>query len=221
MPSEWVAGTVVERLGVPAERVRVVSSTWDPSLETDDVDGVLAGVGEGPVVAYPATTHPHKNHETLLAAAERLVDRHPGLTLVLPGGPGRAEERIAAAAAHSRCRVLRPGRVAPATVRTVLARADVVAFPSRYEGFGLPVIEAMRMGTPVVAADATALPGVVGDAALIVDPDDVDGWVDALDEVLTDSTVRDRLVSAGAARAAAHTPDRAAERLLGVWREVG
>ena len=111
--------------------------------------------------------------------------------------------------------------MAPATVRTVLARADVVAFPSRYEGFGLPVIEAMRMGTPVVVADATALPGVAGDAALVVDPDDVDGWADAIDEVLTDATVRDRLVSAGAARAAAHTPELAAQRLLGVWREVG
>ena len=109
----------------------------------------------------------------------------------------------------------------PSTVQALLARADVMAFPSRYEGFGLPVIEAMRCETPVVVASTPVLTEVAGDAALRVGPDDVDGWVEALEVVLTDGAVRDRLVAAGAERAATHSPERAGERLLAVWREVG
>lgn len=221
VPSQWVADTVVERFDVAADKVRVVPSTWDSTVTALDTDGLLAQLGEGPVIAFPAAGHPHKNHETLLAAAERLRVAHPDLTVVLTGGPGRAEKQIRAAASRAGCRVLRPGRVSPSTVQALLARADVMAFPSRYEGFGLPVIEAMRCETPVVVASTPVLTEVAGDAALRVGPDDVDGWVEALEVVLTDGAVRDRLVAAGAERAATHSPERAGERLLAVWREVG
>ena len=95
-----------------------------------------------------------------------------------------------------------------------------MAFPSRYEGFGLPVIEAMHVGTAVVTTDATALPEVVGEAGLLVGPDDVDGWVDALLETLDGSSESALRVEAGRKRAQHYSPARAAERLVAAWQRA-
>jgi alpha-1,3-rhamnosyl/mannosyltransferase len=181
----------------------------------------VAGLGDGPVIAYPAATYPHKDHATLIGAASRLASRHPGLQLVLTGGAGRAERAVSRLVeqAGPGLRVVRPGRVPASTVVSLLARADVLAFPSTYEGFGLPVLEAMRLGTPVVAAAATALPEVVGDAALLPGARELDEWVDALDAVLADASLRRRLVGAGRARSEEYAPDKAADRLLAAWRD--
>ena len=99
-----------------------------------------------------------------------------------------------------------------------MSAAVAVAFPSRYEGFGLPVLEAMRSGTPVIAADAAALPEVVGDGGTLVDPDDVDGWVDALVEARSGSPSIRRQVDRGRVRAADFAPELAAGRLLEAWQ---
>ena len=223
-PSQWVAESVIDRLGVDEDRVRVVSSTWDPTahgtVDNPAGDRLITSFGDGPVIVYPAISHPHKNHLVLLAAVDRLAQRHPDLTLVLTGGTGRAEAEVAAAAAGARARVVRTGRIGAAALRALVARADVLAFPSRYEGFGLPVLEAMRSDTPVVAADATALPGVIGEAGLLIDPDDDRAWADALDQVLTDDALRRGLVDAGRIVAKQHAPAAAASRLFAVWREV-
>ncbi len=165
-------------------------------------------------------THPHKNHGVLLDAVDRLVADHPGLVLVLTGAAGRADEAVAARIARSRAEVVRPGRVSSSVLRGLLRRADVLAFPSSYEGFGLPVLEAMRVETPVVAADATALPEVVGDAAVLVDPGDPDAWASAIDEVLTEPATRERLNEAGQRRVEHYAPGAAAARLLDVWRSA-
>lgn len=223
-PSDWVAESVIDRLGVDEDRVRVVSSTWDPAefatVEGSAGERLIESLGDGPIIVYPAVSHPHKNHRVLIAAVNRLADRHRDLTLVLTGGTGRAEAEVVAAVAAARARVVRSGRIGADALRALVARADVLAFPSRYEGFGLPVLEAMRSDTPVVAADATALPGVIGEAGLLVDPDDHRAWADALDQVLTDGALRRRLVEAGRIRARNHAPAVAASRLLAVWREV-
>ena len=95
-----------------------------------------------------------------------------------------------------------------------------MAFPSRYEGFGLPVLEAMHAGTPVVVAAAAALPEVAGDGAALVDPDDLDGWVDALDEVLSGSPEIRRRVERARERAQRYAPSVAAARLTEAWRRA-
>ena len=116
----------MERLGVSPEKIRVVSSTWDPALLRNDSallrndsallrndsEGVIDELGDGPVVLYPAATHPHKNHLTLLGAVDQIADRHGGLTLVLTGGAGR-DEAVVCVPDHNRIRVrvLRFGRV--------------------------------------------------------------------------------------------------------------
>ncbi len=223
-PSEWVAARVVDRLGADASKLRVVPSTWDdrgadavaPSRLTSDLLSRLEGFE---VVLYPATTHPHKNHMILLRAVSRLAMSHRSMRLVLTGNRGRAHDEVSSAISSSGLRdtVVAVGRVPASTLNALLTRADVLAFPSRYEGFGLPVLEAMRCGTPVVAANAGALPEVLGGAAVMVDPDDVDGWADALGSVLAGGPEVRRLVEAGCARCEVYRPQESARRLLEAW----
>jgi glycosyltransferase involved in cell wall biosynthesis len=100
------------------------------------------------------------------------------------------------------------------------AGATAVVFPSRYEGFGLPVLEAMRLGCPVIAANTTALPSVVGGAGILVPPDDVDEWVRAMVLMCDDPVERRRHVAAGRERAAGFTWESSARALVGVWRRA-
>jgi alpha-1,3-rhamnosyl/mannosyltransferase len=105
-------------------------------------------------------------------------------------------------------------------LRALYQCASALVYPSMYEGFGLPLIEAMACGTPVIASSAASIPEVVGDAALILDPTDVRGWVDAIVRVLNDETLRGRLRSAGLARASHFTWRRTAELTLDVYRRA-
>jgi alpha-1,3-rhamnosyl/mannosyltransferase len=174
-------------------------------------------------VLYAAITYPHKEHATLVAAFEQVLARHPDAVLVLPGGAGSSEAAVRAqvdASEALRRQVRRPGRIPEADVAALLDIAEVVAVPSRYEGFGLPALEAMAAGAPVVAADATALPEVVGEAGRLVPVGDVGAWATALDELLGDPGERERLGAAGRARARRRTPASNAEAFARLYREA-
>ena len=220
VPSAFVAGTVREAFGVPRDRVTVVPhGLRPPAVAPTPIAELRARYGlPERFVVYPAITHPHKDHVTLVRALAR-VD---GVGAVLLGGRGGADDEVSAAVEHLGLgdRVVRPGRVPDADRDGCYRAALALAFPSRYEGFGAPVLEAMALGCPVVAADATALPEVVGDAGLLVAPGDVRAWAEALTNVATDPALRDRLADAGRRRAAVMTAAHSAHALVSAYRSV-
>lgn len=223
----FTAQDAVDRCGVDPRRLRRVPSGVDPApppLSADDEAALRAryDLVDRRIVLYPAITYPHKNHETLLGAFGRLVSRHPDLVLVLTGGAGSAEGVVAASieARGLGAVVRRPGRVPAADLDALYAVADVLAFPSSYEGFGLPALEALRHGCPVVASDVGGLPSVVGDAAVLVDPYDGEAWSEALSAVLDEPERRSRLRAAAARRVAALGWPAAADALASVYAEA-
>ena len=219
VPSQWVADRLAERLAVPPGRIRLVPPTHarpDFAAATHAAAQREAPVDQ-PFVLYPAATYPHKNHEMLIAAHAAVWDRHRDVRLVLTGAAGRAHAAVAEQAARTPG-VMHLGWVDDDRLASLMSAASAVAFPSRYEGFGLPVLEAMQSGTPVIAADATALPEVLAGSGTLVHPDDLDGWIDALSEVRSGSPRIRRLADLGRIRAADFSPDLSARRLVEAWR---
>ena len=222
VPSEFVRRSVLARFGTdPAKVVVVHHGVARSPGEPEDVIRARYDL-PGPVVLYPAITYPHKNHRVLVAAFAEVVRRRPETTLVLTGGAGTEELALRRQVADLglEARVRRTGRIPARDVAGLYDLADVVAVPSHYEGFGLPAAEAMVHGRALVAARTTALPEVVGDAGVLVDPDDVTAWADALARLLGDPAERGRLAAAGAARSARWTWQANAAALTGVYREA-
>ncbi|MCX5759605.1 MAG: glycosyltransferase family 1 protein, partial [Candidatus Hydrogenedentes bacterium] len=153
-------------------------------------------------ILYVGTLEPRKNLVRLIHAWERIADACP-YDLVLAGRDGWKVKPIRAAVAGSLCakRIHFPGFVANDDLPALISAARVFAWPSLYEGFGLPPLEAMACGTPVVTSNRSSLPEVVADAALQVDPEDVAALAAALLETATDDSLRARLIPDGQARA--------------------
>jgi len=159
---------------------------------------------------------------TLVAAFARVAHRHPDLRLVLAGsdGWGVAAAVAAIAASGESTRVLRAGYLPNETVAMLFRHAAAVAYPSFEEGFGLPALEAMACGAPLVTARGSALEEVVGDAALVVSPAGIDELADAFSRVLDDPGVAAKLRAAGSARAAEFTWDASVARHLDAYRHA-
>ena len=211
-PSDFVRDSVIEAYGVAASRVMVVPHGFDTDLfdaVTDEAELRQKYVlGGGPVLVYPAVTHPHKNHRFLIDLM-RTAWRQPDLRLVLIGGAGAAEDVVGTADQ----RVHRLGRVSAADRNGLLKMAEAMVFPSRYEGFGAPLIEAMALGCPVIASDVTCIPAIVDGAGLTL-PLHREAWADALELVDRD---RQRMVAAGLARARAFTTRASGEALVAAY----
>jgi glycosyltransferase involved in cell wall biosynthesis len=217
VPSAYVRSTVVDGYRIEPDRVVVVPHGVDPPAAVTPADELRQryDIGDRRYVVYPALTHPHKNHRFLLDLLAGPWN-DPELALVLLGGRGLAEDEVAGeiTGLELGSRVIRPGRVPAADRDGLLAGADALVFPSQYEGFGAPVIEAMALGTPVICSDRAALPEVAGDAAL-VRPLELDAWKGALDEARDE---REALVAAGRARAAVFTTAASGAALAAAYR---
>jgi alpha-1,3-rhamnosyl/mannosyltransferase len=221
--TEFTRQSIAARLHVPAARVELVPPGYTPAIAEEPEGDPASAYGlPGPFFVYPAITYPHKNHRMLVRAFARLAEHHPDVRLVLTGGEATGEQALAEEI--DRCgvsgSVRRLGRIPRGDLDWLLAHAVALVFPSRFEGFGLPVLEAMGQGCPVIAARATALPEVVGDAGILVDPDDEVGWSAAMGELLADGHRRTAMVAAGRARTAAFRWDAAAEHLAAVYRHA-
>lgn len=213
-PTEFVKSTVIDAFDVEPSRVDVVPHGMEversvtPSAELRQ----RYNLGEGPIVVYPAVTNPHKNHLLLVQLLNGpWVDRD--VTVVLCGQAAAAESVLGGAPPD---RLRRLGRVPAADRNGLVAMADALVFPSLYEGFGAPLIEAMTLGTPIVCSDAAAIPEVVGDAG-VVRPPTVDAWADALDEV---DRNRSELIAAGYRRAARFTATESGRALAETYRKA-
>ena len=185
VPSAFVRDHLCEAFGVPDERVVVVPHGV-PGVDVPDADRVAAvlaryDVGRRPYVVFPAITHPHKGHAVLVEMLDSLDDE---TALVLIGGSGAAESALASViwSSRHRDRVIRPGRVPSDDRDALVAGAEALVFPSEFEGFGAPVIEAMALETPVVCSSAEALVEVVGDAGVAVDEPTGAAWAAAVGE---------------------------------------
>ncbi|HEY4609973.1 MAG TPA: glycosyltransferase family 1 protein, partial [Ilumatobacteraceae bacterium] len=215
VPSEYVRRSVIDAFHVDDAKVRVVRHGVEPGLlvnaTAEDELRERYSLGDGPVIVYPAVTNPHKNHRFLIDLMASKW-RDPDLRLVLTGGSGPAEAAVRVAATDPRIRRL--GRVPEADRNGLLKIADAMTFPSMYEGFGAPLIEAMAIGCPVVASDSTCIPAVVDGAGLVL-PLDVDAWADALDVVRHD---RAAMIAAGRRRAEEFTARASGAELAGVYR---
>ncbi|MFP5256746.1 MAG: glycosyltransferase family 4 protein [Acidimicrobiia bacterium] len=225
VPSGFVRERVLDRFGADPAKVVVVPHGVEapPPRPPDELEALRRRHRlDAPVVLYPAITYPHKNHAVLVEAfAEALRQGHQAV-LVLTGGAGAAEGALSEQIDRLgvRERVRRLGRVPSAELHGLYQLATVVAVPSRYEGFGLPAAEAMAHGRALVAARATALPEVAGDAAVLVGPDDVAGWARAIGVLLDDPAERARRVEAGRARADSLSWAANARGLLGAYRQA-
>jgi len=219
--SEWVRQSIIETLGIPGDRIVAVSAPCEPLERAPLVTAerlaalpiALRRIAHAGVrfFVYPAITYAHKNHRTLIEAFAPVARAHPNLHLVLTGRAGPLEAEITDLIQRLRLddRIVRAGRIDRAHLDTMLALACALVFPSIYEGFGLPVIEALRVGCPPIVADATALPEAVGGAGVLVEPMSVDAWSDALESALSwDAARRAELVAAGARRLAELHPAR-------------
>ncbi len=215
VPSAHVKSSVAASFGVDPERIVVVRHGIEQTLGTSPTPEAELrrrfGIRTSRVLVYPAITHPHKNHEFLLTLlAGPWSD--PEISVVFAGGTGLADDRVTRRIAELGLseRVIRTGRVRPADRDGLIAMAEAVVFPSQFEGFGAPVLEAMTIGTPVVASDSTALPEVIGEAGIVLPL--VEGeWASALDVV---RARRAELIAAGKTRAAQFTARASAEDLI-------
>jgi glycosyltransferase involved in cell wall biosynthesis len=227
--SEWVRRTIVETLAVPHERTAVVSAPCEPidraQLVGPECVAALPSAVRGIVergdrfFIYPVIAYPHKNHRTLIEAFAPVARAHADVHLVLTGGAGPADDDVRQSIHRFGLddRVVRTGRIERAQLDTALALAHALVFPSLYEGFGLGVIEALRVGTPAIVADATALPEAVGEGGVLVEPLSIGAWSDALESALAwTSDDRAQLVAAGAHRLESLQPARVAAH----WQEL-
>lgn len=189
--------------GVAPHFLLPVTSEGEQFVET-------AGLAGRPYVLVPGGLHFRKNAELILKAAPEILRRFPDLVIAVVNHSNPLYVEQAKALGDRFCLL---GFVSDEALHALYAAAQVVWFPSRYEGFGLPVVEAMACGTPVVASNSSSIPEIAGDAAVLVDPVDADAHVEAITSMLIDDRMRAEFSRAGRARAAHFTWSNCAAEL--------
>lgn len=223
--SQATANDLQEWLGIPEDRMQAIPLAISDKVqhvqgESLDVFKMKWDIDK-PYILAVGTLEPRKNLPTLLRAFAKIKDDiDHQLVLVGPEGwlTGTLKSTLDELNLGDRVRLT--GFVSDAELGGWYSGADLYVFPSFYEGFGLPTIEAMRCGAPVLASDNSAFPEVVGDAGVLIPADDVDLWAESIRELLQDETRRMHLRDLGFARAAAFSWDRTAQETYDVYKEV-
>lgn len=228
--SEATRNDIVELLEIPAERVDVVYEAAAPLFAPQPVaSGTMHTVNDRTLYAdtfmlFVSTIEPRKNLPMLFNALRICCDRRPDVPyqLVVAGARGWHDQDIVKTVETLRLtnQVLFLGQVDMIDLRWLYNACLFYINPSRYEGFGLTVLEAMACGAPTVVADVSSLPEIAGDAALRIPPDDAGAWADVLERLWHDQHLRHTLSSAGPVRAAHFSWERAARETLAIYRRV-
>ncbi len=236
--SEYTRRTFLDRYGVAGDRVRVVANGVSDRFRPAPTEAIEAALRplrvRRPFLLYVGTRERRKNLPGLVEVFAGVASAAPELSLVLVGArPWDEASRVHGSAAWTgrdledglaarglADRVLVLGQVDHAALTALYSAAVAFVFPSLFEGFGLPVLEAMACGCPVVVSNRSALPEVVGDAGLLADPDDHDAFADAVLRVWRESALHSRLAAAGLERAKAFSWARTAQATFAVYREA-
>jgi glycosyltransferase involved in cell wall biosynthesis len=221
--SAYVAAEVCDLLGAPEERVRPVASGVPPLPAADAAaPSRYLPPGTARYVLAVGTAEPRKDLPGLVRAFDAIAAGRPDLALVLAGPEGWGSEHLQAVISASSAgrRVVRTGWIEDSVLAGLMAGAAVLAYPSVYEGFGYPPLQAMALGTPVVATRAGAIEEVLGNAAELVAPLDADALAEALARVLDSEALAETLADRGRIRAAGFGWDRCAEGLTSLYREA-
>lgn len=221
--SEFSKQDIVSTYGIPPAKVDVVhngvGAIFAPLPEAEKGKARNRLTGGLPYFVCVGSLHPRKNIARLLEAFDRFAGRQPDARLVVVGEAFWWDPRMKAAWSSMRHtdKVVFTGRLEQRELHQTLADALALVFVSYFEGFGIPVAEAMKCGVPVIAARATSLPEVAGDAAIYCDPFSVDSITEAMARMRQDGSLRMKLVAAGLERASNFSWDRAAE---GLWHSM-
>jgi glycosyltransferase involved in cell wall biosynthesis len=232
--SETTMRDVHDALGIPADRIRLAYNAPNPDFFKPAPAGRARGILERyqidyPFLLYAGNIRPQKNIPRLVeafAVAREQLSRHPlyrNLHLIIVGDEISRYPSVRRAVIRTRVeKVVRfLGFVPFEALRVFFESAALFVFPSLYEGFGLPPLEAMASGTPVVASNVSALAEVLGDAALLVNPENVFEIARAIQDVLLDEDLRGELIAKGKAQAARYSWERTAREVLAVYSDVG
>jgi glycosyltransferase involved in cell wall biosynthesis len=220
--SEATRQDVISRYGLPPQKVITiplgVSPRFHPASASVDICARY-GLPAGPRVLSVGTMQPRKNHLRLVQAFARIKT---DAVLVIAGGRGWAYEAVQAEVSRLKLdgRVIFTGFVDDPDLPGLYNAAQVFVYPALYEGFGLPVLEAMACGVPVITSNVSSLPEVAGDAALLVDPLDVDGMASALQQLLEDASLRAKLREKGITRARQFGWPQSAEQTWRVYQAL-
>lgn len=228
--SQSTARDLTETLAVPADRITAIPlgvspsfSPEGPPLSPDAFFGAERLAGGYILHLATGGPHPRKNVAGLLEAYARLRADHPAPLLVVAGDVASQRGKALLAKAADLCladRVIFPGQVTEAVLPALYRSATLLAYPSLYEGFGLPILEAMASGLPVITSDRSSMPEAAGDAAILIDPESVEDLAAALARVLTDEALRRDLARRGLTRAREFTWERTARETLAAYRRT-
>lgn len=219
--SQTVKREMIEQMGLPGAKIRVVYNGVDQSRFFPGA-GRLASMPEH-YFLYLGTLEPRKNLTGLLEAYRIGKQKFGDCKLVLGGARGWEYDEIFRKVKEYRLEedVIFPGYLPAEQLSGLYAGAQAFVFPSLYEGFGIPPLEAMACGTPVITSKCSSLPEVAGDAAVLADPCNPEELAAAMEQILTDSALRKSCISRGLERVKRFTWEKAADGIYGIYKELG